>query len=162
MVVRPFIAASLADRSYMDLKTAVLAKQVSTAAKQGAGYTMEAVRDMAVNNLERRIYMAQQHASKTYNGAAAEIEAATARLDCALAGLMDKEKATTQNAKQAIGRAKDSAAQIGDALARVNKLLGTDFEIRLAQLERTAAALEKLAEMDKEGKLAGVIAALKG
>ena len=146
----------------MDLKAAVRAKQVTAAAKQGAGYTMEAVRDMAVNNLERRIYMAHQHTAETYNAAAAELEAATVRMDSALAALMDSEKATTEKAKQAIGRAKDSAAQIGDALTRVNKLLGTDFESRLAQLERTAAALEKLAELDKAGKLAGVIAALKG
>jgi hypothetical protein len=146
----------------MNLRDAVRAKQISTAAKQCAGFTTEAVRDMAVNNLARRVNMAHQHASSIYNDAAAEMEAATKRMDDALNALLDSEKATTEKAKAAIGRAKDSAAQIGDALARVNRLLGNDFETRLAQLERTATALEKLAELDKTGKLAGVVAALKG
>jgi ABC-type transporter Mla subunit MlaD len=144
------------------LRDATLAKQVHNEAKDCKRFTHDAVRDMAVNNLNRRIYMAHKHSTDTYNAATAELESAANRMYSALNTLIECEKETTEKAKQAIGRAKDSAAQIGDALARVNKLIGTDFESRLAQLERTATALEKLAELDKAGKLAGVIAALKG
>lgn len=144
----------------MNLKTALREKQIRTAAKQGAGFTQEAVRDMVVFNLNRRIDMATTHSAETYNSAAAELEAAAKRMDDALNALLDSEKATSEKAKAAISRAKDSAAQIGDALVRVNRLLGSDFEAKLAQLERTAAALSQLAELDKSGRLAGVISAL--
>jgi exonuclease VII large subunit len=144
----------------MNLRAALRSKQIKTAADNSSGYTHEAVRDMVVFNLDRRIYMATQHAAETYNSAAAELEVATKRMDDALNALLESEKATSEKAKAAISRAKDSAAQIGDALARVNRLLGTDFEAKLAQLERTAAALSQLAELDKSGRLAGVIAAM--
>ncbi|MGV0960147.1 MAG: hypothetical protein ACOYB1_09950 [Limnohabitans sp.] len=144
----------------MSLRQALTEKQVSNAARQGSGFTNEAVRDMAVFNLDRRIYMANQHASETYNAAAIELEAATKRIDEALNALLESEKKTSEKAKAAISRAKDSAAQIGDALTRVNRLLGSDFETKLAQLERTAQALSQLADLDKTGKLSSVIAAL--
>ena len=144
----------------MSLRKALTEKQVRNAAQQGAGYTQEAVRDMVVFNLDRRIYMATQHAAETYNSAAAELESATKRMDDALNALLASEKATSEKAKSAISRAKDSAAQIGDALARVNRLLGSDFEVKLAQLERTAQALSQLSDLDKTGKLSSVIAAL--
>lgn len=144
------------------LRDAVRAKQAQNEAKDWKGFTEDAVRDMAATNLNRRIYMAHKHATDTYNAATAELESAANRMYGALQTLIECEKDTTEKAKQAIGRAKDSAAQIGDALARVNKLIGPDFEARLAQLERTATALDNLAELDKAGKLAGVIAALKG
>lgn len=145
----------------MNLKLALHEKQIRTAAKQGAGFTHEAVRDMVVFNLDRRIYVATQHASQTYDSAAEELEAATKRLDDALNKLLESEKATSEKAKAAISRAKDSAAQIGDALNRVNRLLGSDFEAKLIQLERTATALSQLADLDKSGLLAGVISALR-
>lgn len=137
------------------------AKRISTRAKTGAGFTMEAVRNMAVNNLDRRIYMADKQTSETYNAAAAELEAAAKRLDTALNGLLAAEKATSEKAKAAVARAKDSAAQIGDALSRVNKVLGSDFASQLVQLERTAAAFERLAELNEAGKLASLMSALK-
>lgn len=144
----------------MNLRALLHEKQTRTAANNGSGYTQEAVRDMVVSNLDRRIYVATQHAAETYNSAAAELAAATKRMDDALNALLESEKATSEKAKAAISRAKDSAAQIGDALVRVNRLLGSDFEAKLAQLERTAAALSQLADLDKSGRLAGVIAAM--
>lgn len=144
----------------MNLRNALREKQIRTAAKEGAGFTEEAVRDMVVFNLDRRIYVAIQHTAETYNSAAGELDAATKRMDEALNALLESEKATSEKAKAAISRAKDSAGQIGDALARVNRLLGSDFEAKLAQLERTAQALSQLAELDKSGRLAGVISAL--
>jgi hypothetical protein len=144
----------------MNLRAALRNKQIKTAADNGSGFTHEAGRDIVAFNPDRRIYMATKHTAETYNSAAAELEAATKRMDDALNALLESEKATSEKAKAAISRAKDSAAQIGDALARVNRLLGTDFEAKLAQLERTAAALSQLAELDKSGRLAGVIAAM--
>jgi exonuclease VII large subunit len=133
-----------------------------TAEKQGAGFSMDTVRDMAVSNLERRIGMAKKHDAVTYNSASEDLEDAANRMDAALQKLLASEKATTEKAKAAISRAKDSAAQVGDALARVKKLLGADFENKIAQLERMATSLEKLAELEKTGKLSAVISAMKG
>ena len=51
-----------------------------------------------------------------------------------------------KRAKVAVSRAKDSAAQMTDAMLRINKMLGPDFEQRITQLERLAESLERLRE----------------
>ena len=67
-----------------------------------------------------------------------------------------KEKATT-----AISRAKDQANQVSDAMNRITKMLGPDFEKRLAQLVTLTDCLERLAALDKAGKLDPLLKALR-
>lgn len=144
----------------MNLLAALREKTARTAETQGAGFRRSTVTDMVMNTLPRRISMAYKHAAGEYDTAATELTAAAQRMEAALEGLLTAEKNTSEKAKAAVGRAKDTAAQLGDSLARVNRLLGQDFEARLAQVERLADALTKLAELERGGRLQGVMAAL--
>jgi hypothetical protein len=69
--------------------------------------------------------------------------------------------AQSRRTKDAVSRAKDSAAQMADAMNRITKVLGPDFEKRLAQLEHLTTCMERLAALDGKGKLAPVLAALR-
>lgn len=103
--------------------------------------------------------MAYKHDATTYENAAKELDEATSRMESALQKLMACEKNTSLKAKEAVSRAKDTANQLGDALARVNRMLGSDFETRLAQLERLADAMTKLADLEKSGGLQSLVKA---
>ena len=144
----------------MNLQAILREKVARTSEAQGAGFRRSTVTDMVMTNLHRRILMAYKHTAADYDGAATELTAAAQRMESALESLLLAEKNTSEKAKAAVGRAKDTAAQLGDSLARVNRLLGLDFEARLAQVERLADALTKLAELERQGKLRGVMKAL--
>lgn len=148
------------DDARMNLQAILREKTALTQETQGAGFRRSTVTDMVMTNLPRRIAMAYKHDAGAYDAAATEVTAAAKRMEAALEGLMAAEKNASEKAKTAVGRAKDTAAQLGDSLARVNRLLGQDFEARLAQVERLADALTKLAELERQGKLQGVMKAL--
>lgn len=131
------------------------------AEKDGHGVRESALPDLIVMTHQRRIAMTLKNTSDAYEGAASNLEAAAEHMNKALTSLLDTEKATSERVKAAVSRAKNGANQLGDALARVNKVLGSDFERKIDQLERVATALATLAELDKAGKLSGVLAALK-
>lgn len=67
----------------------------------------------------------------------------------------------SKRAKDSVGRAKDQAAQMTDAMNKMTKLLGPDFEKRLGQLEQLTSCMERLAELNKSGKLAEVLDAIR-
>lgn len=144
----------------MNIQAALREKTARAAETQGAGFRRSTVTDMTMTNLPRRTAMAYKHAAGEYDTAATELAAAAQRMEAALESLVLAEKNTSEKAKAAVGRAKDTAAQLGDSLARVNRLLGQDFEARLAQVERLADALTKLAELERHGQLQGVMKAL--
>lgn len=54
----------------------------------------------------------------------------------------------------------NAAAQMSDAMLRITKLLGPDFEARIVQLERLADAMERLSTLQEKGQLSDVIKAL--
>lgn len=66
----------------------------------------------------------------------------------------------SKRAKTAVARAKDVAAQMSDSMLRISKVLGTDFEGRVVQLERLADALERLSALEQKGHLSQVVSAL--
>ena len=74
--------------------------------------------------------------------------------------LHEQMDALSKRAKDSVGRAKDMAAQMTDAMNKVSKLVGPDFENRLAQLEQLTSCLERLAALQAAGKLAPMIASL--
>lgn len=57
---------------------------------------------------------------------------------------------------------KDKANQIADAIGKINKLSGPDFEDKLQRLERFAKAVDTLDRLNKTGKLAECAKALSG
>ena len=95
-----------------------------------------------------------EEARQKFNAATDAMMAASDRMNRAFADT--KEKATT-----AISRAKDQANQVSDAMNRITKMLGPDFEKRLAQLVTLTDCLERLAALDKAGKLDPLLKALR-
>ncbi len=73
--------------------------------------------------------------------------------------MFEAEAALAKNAKVLIGRCKDLAGQVGDAMSRIDKVVSKDFEQKLSQLERFAAAMAKLDELKRSGRLDDVVAA---
>ncbi len=144
----------------MNLHTALLAKQAKTAESRGVAFRPSTVTDMVMHDISRRKTVSYKHSAAEYDAATNELNDATNRIEAAIDRLVQAEKNTSEKAKSAVGRAKDTAAQLGDALNRVNRLLGQDFETRLAQVERMAEALSKLAELERTGRLQGVMKAL--
>jgi hypothetical protein len=69
--------------------------------------------------------------------------------------IMDKSKTLTQ-------KSKDYANQVGEALARIDKVLVKDFENKLGLLERFVIAMTALAELEKNGYLAKISSSFKG
>lgn len=66
----------------------------------------------------------------------------------------------SKRTKVSVARAKDQAQQMADAMLKITKTLGADFEARLLQMERLADALERLNELEQKGVLSGVIEAI--
>lgn len=60
--------------------------------------------------------------------------------------IVNKTKVLTQ-------KSKDYANQIGEALARIDKVLVKDFEVKLLLLERFVIASKEMAELEKSGTL---------
>lgn len=72
------------------------------------------------------------------------------------------EASMSIDAKKLTSRAKDSAGQISDALARLNTIIVKDMDAKLTDLERLVVALEKLDELNKRGVLATLLGSLQG
>jgi hypothetical protein len=67
----------------------------------------------------------------------------------------------SKKAKESVSRAKDQAAQMVDAMNKITKVLGPDFEKRLAQLEHLTSCMERLSKLNEDGKLSSVLDALR-
>lgn len=144
----------------MNIKQALHQKNAQNAEANCASFRQSTVTNMVMNELPRRKGMAYKHTATQYDAAADELNAAAKRMEAALDGLVLAEKNASDKAKTAVSRAKETAAQLGDSLSRVNRMLGPDFETKLAQVERLADAMLKLAELERGGRLQGVMKAL--
>ena len=104
---------------------------------------------------------------RRHNNAAAELEDATKRYKDATSAIFEANarmqemlSATGTQTKTAVSKAKDQAAQLGDALNRVTKILGPDFEKRVQQLVTLTDCLERLNALRQSGAMAEVLGAL--
>ena len=86
-------------------------------------------------------------------------QAASALFDASNKMRADADEAA-KNGKALVSKVKDMANQMTDSMNRVTKILGSDFESRITQLERLADAMERLQSMQKDGSLQEVIKAL--
>lgn len=144
----------------MNLKQIQQKKKNASAERNGDLVRVETLVDWLVFDKERRPKMADNKIVDGMDETAAALDAARQRVLKASDGLVDAENDIAERSRKAIARSKDVANQLTDQLARVNKILGTDFEARLAQLERFTAAIETLARLDKDGKLQALMAAI--
>jgi hypothetical protein len=67
--------------------------------------------------------------------------------------MVKKEVEIVNQVKVLTQKSKDYACQIGDALARIDKVLIKDFEVKLLLLERFVIASKEMAELEKSGAL---------
>lgn len=144
-----------------NLKQLVEKKNLANAEKCGSGISSEVATVFVANDSERRAKCGDAKKDKAFNEAADELEDATARLNSAIDKLMIQEKRVVSESKAAVSKAKDTANQLGDQLARISKILGSDFLSRLEQLERFVSALEALKRLDEAGKLDKLLSALR-
>ena len=142
----------------MSTKTALDAKTEKHMRETGGAITEEVLAGLhATTGTASR---QTKNVVNNFDEASEAMDEATKRILAAGAKLADATKKTTLEAKTALGRAKDMQAQLVDSLNRCNKILGTDFEVRLQQLERMSAALSTLADLEKSGVLKNVISAI--
>jgi hypothetical protein len=108
-----------------------------------------------VNVFEDETTKTVRHGTKMVEDAFAVFDFAYKKM---LAREIEVEKRTTTH----VAKLKDKAGQIFDALAKIEKLTGPDFESKLQRLERFANAVETLDRLNKNGKLADVARAIGG
>ena len=101
----------------------------------------------------------REEAVKLFGDAADILDVEFKRMDENQVAMFEAEAALAKNAKVLIGRCKDLAGQVGDAMSRIDKVVSKDFEQKLSQLERFAAAMAKLDELKRSGRLDDVVAA---
>ena len=76
--------------------------------------------------------------------------------------LVSKEDAITESSKITSQNVRKAANDLAEGLQRIEKLANFDrLERNVQLLERAAAALTTLAELEKNGKLAGVVSAMR-
>lgn len=91
--------------------------------------------------------------TEAFNDASTHIMAASEALHQQMNDLSRKSK-------EAVSRAKDSAAQMTDAMNKITKLVGPDFEKRLEQLVVLTDCLERLQSLQDRGSLEAMISAI--
>ena len=101
----------------------------------------------------------REEAVKLFGDAADILDVEFKRMDENQVAMIEAEVVLAKNAKVLIGRCKDLAGQVGDAMARIDKVVAKDFEQKLSQLERFAAAMAALDELKRSGRLDDVVAA---
>lgn len=101
------------------------------------------------------------------NTASANLEKSTQQFNEAATNILGASDRLHQNmdvlskkAKDSVGRAKDCAAQMTDAMNKISRLLGTDFDARLAQLQQLTECLERLSALQDSGKLEQMMKAI--
>ena len=72
-----------------------------------------------------------------------------------------RELEMVDSTKKHVSVLKERANAVSEALARIDKMMGSDFEVRLQRLERFAAAVETLDALSRSGKVEAIVMALK-
>ena len=89
----------------------------------------------------------REEAIKMLGEAADILDVEFKRMEENQAALFEAEAALAKNTKVLISRCKDLAGQVGDAMARIDKVVAKDFEQKLSQLERFVAAMATLDDL---------------
>jgi hypothetical protein len=104
----------------------------------------------------------EDESAKTFRHGTKMAEDAFTTFDTAYKKMVLREIEVEQRTTTHTAKLKDKAGQIFDALAKIEKLTGHDFEAKLQRLERFATAVDTLDRLNKTGKLADVARAING
>jgi hypothetical protein len=100
--------------------------------------------------------------TKTMRQGTKMAEDAFSVFDAAYRKMISREIEVEKRTAIHTSKLKDKAGQIFDALSKIEKLTGPDFEIKLLRLERFANAVDTLDKLNKTGKLAEVSRSIAG
>ena len=109
-------------------------------------------------NLHRRL----KNMEKECNFAAAEADKLADAFSKSLDRVIEKQDALASGIKTVSTNARKAANEIGEAMQRLERIMSLDkLERSVCTLERAAAALSTLAELERNGHLGRVIEALQ-
>ena len=90
------------------------------------------------------------------------IEESFDRINTSLNNLVEKEAETAVQLKKVSGKVRASTQQLGEGLAKIEKLANFDrMEKYVLLLERAASAIESLSVLEKSGKLDKIASAIR-
>ena len=104
----------------------------------------------------------EDETAKTLRHGTKMVEDAFTTFDNAYKKMLAREIEVEKRTATHTTKLKDKAGQIFDALSKIDKLTGHDFEAKLLRLERFANAVDTLDRLNKTGKLADVARAISG
>lgn len=131
---------------------------------RGDSWRMSEVRDMCVqdiligNHFQRRA----KTVSDDLKTATKTCEGAQQLFNTTFDAMLKAQERVTEGAKRTSTSIRKSTDELGQAMARLEKAVNFDrLERCVALLERSASALSTLAQLEQDGKLDKVIAAIK-
>jgi len=101
--------------------------------------------------------------STDFDNATQMIEGAQERMSAAITALRKQEEAISEGSKRVSQNVRKAANDMAEGLNRISKLGDfNNLERYVTLLERAAGAMTVLADLEKDGKLAKITAAVKG
>lgn len=102
--------------------------------------------------------ISREEATKLFSDAADALDTQFQRMEHNMQAIAAAEIAISERARQLMSTGKNLAGQVGDAMARIDKVVVRDFEVKLSQLERFVAAMKDLDDLKRNGRLDGLMA----
>lgn len=133
--------------------------------RHGTMYMVKDVRKVLIEefNTGRQVHHRSKYMSAQIEEATAVVEEATKLFNKAFDHLMQTETKVSEAANGVSGRVKNSANDMHEGLQRIEKLANFDkLERHVAVLERAAAAMKVLAELEQNGSLKRIHDTFKG
>ena len=103
--------------------------------------------------------ISRDEATKLFADAGDLLDVQFSRMEANMQAIAAAEIAVAEHARGCISSSKDLAAKVGDAMARIDKIVVRDFEAKLSQLERFVAAMATLDELKRNGRLDEMVSA---
>ena len=104
--------------------------------------------------------LSAKEAEKLFGEAADMLDLQFSRMDHNMQAVAMAELEVSNHAKAVISSCKNLAGQVGDAMARIDKVVVKDFEVKLTQLERFVLAMQQLDELKSNGRLDALFSAM--
>ena len=104
--------------------------------------------------------ISREEATKLFGEAADALDLQFTRMEMNMQAIASAEIAVSERAKLLMSTGKNLAGQVGDAMARIDKVVVKDFEAKLSQLERFVVAMKELDDLKRSGRLDALIAAI--
>lgn len=102
--------------------------------------------------------ISREEATKLFAEAGDALDVQFGRMEHNMQAIAAAEIAVAERARQLMSTGKNLAGQVGDAMARIDKVVVRDFEVKLSQLERFVAAMKDLDDLKRNGRLDALMA----